>query len=157
MQEAYLGIDPGKAGGISLLGFQTRTSAPCVISAYKLENKTPNEIAEHLRELNSANDIRMGYIENVSSSPQMGVVSAFTFGKSYGFLIGLLCGINIPYEFVPPMTWQRALKCLTKGDKSISRAKAQQFYAKQLPKITNAIADSLLIATYCARKERGLL
>ena len=47
------------------------------------------------------------------------------------------------------MRWQKYLGCLTKGDKNVSKAKAQELFPDL--KITHAIADSLLIAEYGRR------
>ena len=85
-------------------------------------------------------------IENVHAMPKQGVTSSFTFGKNFGFLIGLLTACCIPYKFVTPQKWQKGMQCMTKGDKNISKAAAQRLWPKI--KITHAIADSLLIAEY---------
>jgi hypothetical protein len=42
--------------------------------------------------------------------------------------------------------WQKALGCLTKGDKNITKRKAQEMFPGI--KVTHATADSLLIAHY---------
>ena len=91
------------------------------------------------------------YIEKVGATPQMGVVSAFTFGRSYGWLLGVLDALRIPYEFVTPQKWQKAMGCLTGGDKNVSKAAAQRLWPSL--KITHANADALLIAEYGRRLE----
>jgi hypothetical protein len=53
---------------------------------------------------------------------------------------------GIPFETVTPQKWQKTLGCLTKGDKNVSKRKAQELFPDI--KITHAIADSLLIAHY---------
>lgn len=158
MQDAisYLGIDPGKMGAMALLSHETRTSAPAVTSVFTFKDKTEADIWNHLSELLQAHEIHKAVLENVSSSPQMGVTSAFTFGKGYGFLLGMLAASGLSYELVTPQVWERKLGCLSKGNKKITRAKAQQLYNGQT-KVTHGNADALLIATYCSRKERGLL
>lgn len=78
--------------------------------------------------------------------PKQGVASSFKFGRSYGFLIGLLTGLRIPYEFVTPQKWQKAMGCLTHGDKNISKAAAQRRWPNE--KWTHATADAGLIAEY---------
>lgn len=158
MQDAYMGIDPGANGSIAILSYLTRTSVPVVVSAYKLKDQTERDIWDHVNEALQSDDfaIQKCYLEGVASSPQMGVVSAFTFGRGYGFLFGILTASGIPFELVRPSTWEASLKCLSKGKKAVTRRKAQQLYSNCGFKITDAIADGLLIATYCARKERGL-
>ena len=76
----------------------------------------------------------------------MGVVSAFTFGRGYGNIEMALTAAGIPFERVRPQVWQKALGCLTKGDKNITKRKAQELFPSI--KVTHAIADSLLIANY---------
>ena len=79
----------------------------------------------------------------------MGVVSAFTFGRSYGFLRGLLAANGIKREDVTPQKWQAELGCRSKGDKNVTKAKAQELWPNE--KITHANADAMLIAEYARR------
>jgi Holliday junction resolvasome RuvABC endonuclease subunit len=89
------------------------------------------------------------FIEQVHSSPQMGVKSAFTFGQGYGHLEMALTAANIPFERVRPQKWQQAMGCMTKGDKNVSKRRAQELFPSL--KITHAIADCLLIAEFGRR------
>jgi len=89
------------------------------------------------------------YIEQVSSSPQMGVVSAFSFGQGYGNLEMALTAAGIPFERVRPQVWQKALGCMSKGNKNVTKAKAQELFPHM--KITHNVADALLIAEYGRR------
>lgn len=134
-----LGIDPGASGGLALLGDgQAR--------AFKLP-ETERDTVDLLRSL-----IVPGlhaYIERVSSSPQMGVRSAFTFGHGVGGLRMALIALGIPFESVTPQKWQKAMGCLTGGDKNVSKRRAQELYPAL--RITHATADALLIATYGLR------
>jgi len=85
----------------------------------------------------------------VHYSTQMGVKSAFTFGEGYGRLQMALTALGIPYERVRPAAWQKAIGCMTKGDKNVSKRKAQELFPDL--KVTHAIADALLIAEYNRR------
>lgn len=139
----HIGIDPGVGGGMAII-------YPEYIHLLSFRDKTEHDISQFLYLWTGTNrDDQYAMIEKVSSSPQMGVVSAFTFGKSYGFLRGLLTGEEIPFEEVSPQKWQKAMGCMTKGDKNVSKAKAQQLFPQL--KVTHAIADALLIAEYCRR------
>lgn len=143
----FYGIDPGVGGGMAFID----ATGEAVV-AMKLKDATERDIALWLSRWNV--DQTCAVIEKVSSSPQMGVVSAFTFGRSYGFLRGVLSALAIPYVEVRPQAWQKAMGCLTKGDKNVSKAKAQQLYPGE--KITHATADALLLATYCRRHHKDL-
>lgn len=157
---AYLGIDPGKSGGAAVISHADRSSAPIVEFAFSFKDKTECEIFDFFDSLPTIDSARL---ENVSASPQMGVTSAFTFGRGYGFLTGIITALGFSYELVTPQVWQRSMKCMSAGKKIVTRKKAQQLYASQFPlengpkQITDYIADALLIATYCSRRERGLL
>lgn len=109
---------------------------------------TERDILDLLRDISREGHC-FAVLEFVRSSPQMGVVSAFTFGQGYGGLKMALAACGIPYEEVLPAKWQKALGCRTGGDKNVSKRKAQELYPAI--KITHATADALLLATYCRR------
>jgi hypothetical protein len=143
-----IGIDPGQSGGIAWIDEKGRACA----------EKMPETLADLWELLQSVkhgqsvlpkeSDCR-AFIEQVHSSPQMGVKSAFTFGQGFGHLEMALTAAGIPFERVRPQAWQKALGCLTKGDKNVSKRKAQELFPSL--KITHATADSLLIAEYGRR------
>ena len=143
--EITIGVDPGANGGIAWIDYNGKA---CV-------EKMPDSLQD-LWELicditsypKSSIDGRSykAYIEQVSSSPQMGVVSAFSFGRGYGNLEMALTAAGIPFERVRPQVWQKALGCMTKGDKNVSKRKAQELFPDR--KVTHATADALLIAHY---------
>jgi hypothetical protein len=91
------------------------------------------------------------YLEAVSSSPQMGVVSSFSFGRGYGNLEMALTAAGIPFERVRPQVWQKALNCLTKGSKNVTKQRAQELFPDI--KCTHAVSDALLIAEYGKRTQ----
>ena len=137
-----IGIDPGKNGAIAWI----TDGKTCV-------EKMPDTLQD-LWELIVSISLNTGigyrrifaYVEQVSSSPQMGVVSAFSFGRGYGNLEMALTAAGIPFERVRPQVWMKALGCMTKGDKNVTKRKAQELFPDQ--KITHATADALLIAHY---------
>lgn len=89
-------------------------------------------------------------IERVGAMPGQGVSSMFNFGKSYGVLLGVAAGLDMPITTVPPTTWQRALKVPPGKDGSRDRAcqllpaYAQYFSRKK----DDGRADAALIAYY---------
>ena len=138
-----IGIDPGKNGAIAWIS----DGKPCV-------EKMPETLAD-LWELiyydtGHFYSVTKGefkaYIEQVYSSPQMGVKSAFTFGNGFGHIEMALTAAGIPFERIRPQVWQKAMGCMTKGDKNVSKRKAQELFPSL--KITHATADALLIAEY---------
>jgi crossover junction endodeoxyribonuclease RuvC len=137
----FIGIDPGANGCIVAI-----TADGSVRHRFNLKDKTPHDIGEFFNDL-GAEDITEAVIEKVSSSPQQGVVSAFSFGKSYGLLIGMLASYRIPYREETPQKWQKYMGCMSKGDKNVTKAAAQRLWPSD--KFTHANADATLIAEYC--------
>jgi len=82
--------------------------------------------------------------------PGQGVASSFKFGQGYGSLEMALTAAGIPFERVTPQKWQKALGCLTKGQKNVSKRKAQELFPTM--KVTHATADALLIAEWGRRQ-----
>jgi crossover junction endodeoxyribonuclease RuvC len=132
-----IGIDPGTNGGIAWI----TDGKPGV---EKMPD-TLQDLWELLRDIASEGDCH-AYLESVSSSPQMGVVSSFTFGRGYGNLEMALTAAGIPFTRVRPQVWQKELGCMTKGNKNITKQKAQELFPSI--KCTHAVSDSLLIAKY---------
>jgi hypothetical protein len=137
----YLGIDPGLSGGIA---FVPETGTPW---AHKMP-ETDRDLLDLLSD-NISLHTATALLELVHSSPQMGVKSAFTFGEGYGRLQAVLTALRVPYERVRPQAWQKAMGCLTKGDKNVSKRRAQELFPTL--KVTHATADALLIAEYNRR------
>ena len=142
--QTTIGIDAGKNGGIAWI----TDGKACV-------EKMPDtlqdlwdlirDITNHPRSSLDGRNYK-AYIEQVHSSPQMGVKSAFTFGNGFGHLEMALTAAGIPFERVRPQVWQKALGCMTKGNKNVSKSKAQELFPDR--KVTHATADALLIAYY---------
>ena len=143
----YIGIDPGKNGAIA---FIPTDGKPWTAS---FKDATDKDIYETMRDAvvyaGFEHAASTAMIEQVASSPQMGVKSAFTFGEGFGKLVMLMTALEIPFERVRPLKWQTALGCKTGGDKNITKRKAQELFPEI--KITHANADALLIAEYCRR------
>lgn len=137
-----IGIDPGVNGGIAWIS----GGKPCV---EKMPD-TLQDLWELLRDIASEGPCK-AYLEQVSSSPQMGVVSSFTFGNGFGRLEMALTAAGIPFERVRPQVWQKAMGCMTKGDKNVSKRKAQELFPSM--KVSHATADALLIASYGTKQQ----
>jgi hypothetical protein len=148
MSRITIGIDVGASGAIAWIDERGKS---CV---EKMPD-TLQDLWELIRDITnfprSAIDGRKykAYIEQVSSSPQMGVVSSFSFGRGYGNLEMALTAAGIPFERVRPQVWQKAMGCMTKGNKNISKAKAQELFPDK--KATHWSSDALLIAEYGRR------
>ena len=144
-----LGIDPGKNGAATLL-----SNTGQIIDIIEFNKTTEHDICEAIKEHKNIVSDLFCFIEKCHSMPKQGVSSSFKFGNVYGFIRGAITMSHVPFEFVTPQVWQKALGCLSKGDKNITKAKAQQLFPDE--KITHSKADSILIAEYGRRKRNNL-
>lgn len=138
-----MGIDPGKSGGIGFIDTDLK-QALC----FKMP-ETERDLSDLFEEY--VPRVKICVLEKVHAMPKQGVSSTFTFGVNYGILRGMLIAHKIPFEDCQPAMWQKTLQCLSKGDKNVTKAKAQQLFPS-IKNITHATADALLIAEFCRRK-----
>lgn len=148
-----IGVDPGQSGGIAYLS----GSSPEPIKVIKMP-ETLTDLRDFLRDIKQYNHPDreiIAYLEIVHSMPRQGVASSFKFGKNYGNVEAALIFSGFRLERVTPQKWQQAMSCLSRGDKNVTKRKAQELFPSV--KITHATADALLIAEYGKRKERGMI
>lgn len=144
---AIIGIDPGKSGGIAFISksFQRAVKMP----------ETERDLWQQLMDARDVGESDEGdvvaYLEKVGPMPKQGVTSVWTFGQGYGATRMALIGLGIRFETVTPQRWQKAMGCMSGGDKNVTKRKAQELFPSL--KITHAIADSLLIAEHGRRTE----
>jgi len=155
--KTYIGIDPGKSGGI------------CFIEDNRLRaNKCPDSVqgmAELFKDIlqdTSPKDVFL-YIEKVWAMPHDGKSSIFTFGQNYGQWEGVIASFNIIPIYVTPSTWMKhheVQKGLKKQErKNILKQMAQEFinsnnYISYQWKgvATLATADAIMLAKYAIDK-----
>lgn len=151
----FVGIDPGSSsGGAAAVDGKGRVfiTKDGRLNAIKFEKATEHEIAlwlEQWQALSKASGAKLvAAIESVNSMPGQGVSSTFKFGMNYGFLRGLLVALKIPFNNPRPAIWQTHMKCLTRGDKKISRAAAHRRWPKFASQIDHRLCDCLLLADW---------
>ena len=153
MPNIFLGIDPGKSGGLAVL------DAHGAVLAVKSMPDTERDIADFLAEWDSGFAVieKVGPNRNRTKgqAPQ-GSSSMFTFGRNYGFLRGSLVALRIAFEDVLPVKWQRpmGIAAPAKNETSTAKKNRHKQKAQQLwpsIRITHATADALLIAEYARR------
>lgn len=142
----FVGIDPGVNGGIAVLSRRGK-----VVAARKMP-ATVDELAVFVATLQE--DCR-AFVEFVRSSPQMGVVSAFTFGCGLGKIEGVFAAFRMPLIGVRPQKWQDSLGCRSGGDKNVTKRRAAELFPHLV--VTHAIADALLIAEHGRRLDVGTM
>lgn len=148
-----IGIDPGKDGCLAILGYR---DAPVLVPFDEAE------YADWLRRLAlvTRNDVggRVScVVEHVGAMPGQGVTSCFSFGRNFGFILGLLTAFCIPYELVRPQKWKREFSCTS--DKNTSIEVAQRLFPgvdlRRTPRCSkphDGVCEALLMAEYNRRR-----
>jgi len=153
-----VGIDPGLNGAIAFLDPDA-----CEIRILDMpvnefvagkKNKSeidPYGIAGAFRDQGIAHV----YIEEVFSSPQMGVVSAFNFGEGKGMVRGVIAALGIPMTQVKPQKWKKDLR--VPADKKGAVKRAVELIPDAAPKfkgprggLYDGRAEAAMIALYGA-------
>lgn len=160
MTDLIGGIDPGLAGGITLLCpkgtvvYKTIMPTMTIGKKNELDTKT---IVEILR----AHQVKAVGIEKQQAMPGQGAVSMFTIGKNYGKLIGIIDSLGITRIDLVSRAWQKVMFAnYPKGDtKLTSIAVAQALFPKEdfrkSDRCTNkhdGLTDATLIAEYTRRQ-----
>lgn len=117
--------DPGKTGAFALIDTEAWTIA---IEEMPQEPGTGGKVAVSpagVARLLDAARPDYTFIEDVTSSPQMGVVSSFNFGRSLGIVEGACASRSIVSK-PRPQTWKSLTK--TPKDKNEARRRAMQLF-----------------------------
>ena len=144
----YIGIDPGKKGGVA-------TISEDGVKVYQWDDQ---RFIEDMRQHANWLDKCVAAVEKVGAMPGQGVTSMFSFGQSYGFILGVLTAFGIPYQLVSPATWKREFGLL-KSQKQGSVDVCKRLFpgvsllpTERCRKESDGMAESLLIAEYARRK-----
>ena len=142
----YIGIDPGKGGGLAAI-----IDCGYVASPMPESNR---EILDWLVD-NGGGQKCVAVIEHVHAMPKQGVTSMFTFGEQFGRVRMACTSMGIAYDLVRPQKWQKELGLLsTKKESHSDRKRRLKRRAEELfpgAKVTLKTADALLLAEYCRR------
>jgi hypothetical protein len=165
-----LGIDPGQSGGIAKLKQDGAHWYPSAIPMPSTEDGIADYLWTMQEEAQKEKIEIICFLEQVQVMPAIrrvkgpngekreevnaGIVSTAKFMQGYGFLRGCLITIGMTVEDIRPQAWQKLLGCMTRGNKNVSKAKAQQLFPTL--QITHKIADALLIAEAGRKIRMGL-
>lgn len=142
----YIGIDPGKNGGIAV--FKD-------LWEYVEVRPYSDDILLNNMKVGRTFDI-ICYLEQVHAMPKQGVSSTFNFGVNYGFIQGVLKAYGIPYELVTPQKWKKEFSCTSDKNTSIEVCKrlfpnVNLKATERCKKDHDGMAEALLIAEYGRR------
>ena len=150
MAKRIIGIDPGRAGGISVLDEDGK-----VVELIKMP-ETMGDLLAVLEKYGGSESVC--YLEKVHARPSDGAASMFKFGQGFGWLQMALLAGRIRTVEVLPNTWMRGLgiKSKTATESKVQYKNRLKFVAEQLfpeQKITLWNADALLLSEYCRKLE----
>lgn len=148
----YVGVDPGKKGGVAIIDGDS-------VEVYAWDDQTfVDTMSVCMGRGRARNERVIAAVEKVGAMPGQGVTSMFSFGQSYGFIMGVLRALGISYQLVPPAVWKREFGLL-RADKQASIETCKQLFpgvsllpGEQCRKDSDGMAEALLIALYAQRK-----
>lgn len=143
----YIGIDPGKKGAFAAIeegGEYVKTWDSLLF-------------VEYCRNIYRTGKKAVACVEKVGAMPGQGVTSMFSFGKSAGFIEGVLQSYGIPYQLITPQRWKKEFSLGHSKEDSITVCKRLFPSVKLLPtdrckKESDGMAEALLMAEYARRK-----
>ena len=150
--KVYCGFDPGKDGALAILGYRDTP----ILVPFGEEEYATWLCRLSLLTRNGIDGSVFCVVEHVGAMPGQGVTSCFSFGRGFGFILGLLTANCIPYELVRPQRWKKEFGCTS--DKNTSIEVARRLFPgvdlRRTPKCTkphDGVAEALLMAEYAKR------
>lgn len=153
-----IGVDPGATGAIAAI-FNGELSSvhdmPCLtLKVGGKDRRRVDAVGLATRFAFVDSKRTKVFIEQVGPNIRDGKAAAFAFGGGFRMIEQVCACFHIPYEFVLPNTWQRAVGC-PKG-KDGARARAAQIFpasAEHFRRVKDdGRADAVLIAHYGTMK-----
>lgn len=144
----YIGIDPGLRGGWAIMWDD---------GSVEVHTWDDKQFIVSMEEIwRDGIDCRCA-LEKVGAMPGNGSVSMFKFGQSFGFIIGVLTALKIPFQLVPPRVWKKEFSLDNDKQKSIETAQRLFPGVNFLPtersrKPSDGMCESALLMEYARRK-----
>ena len=148
----YIGVDPGKSGGWAVIQ-EDREPVACPWDDRFFVSDMQGVVAlAHER-----GEKVVACVERVGAMPGQGVTSMFNFGKSAGYIEGVLEALGISYQLVMPKRW-KAEFTLNGKDKAASIEVCKRLFpgvelraTPRCRKDSDGMAEALLIACFAQR------
>lgn len=166
IEHYIIAIDPGASGGVAI------RDVDGTVEAFSLKDRLQLSFLIKERNLNRSNakahvELVTGYVAKKKHPNAQALNEAFTldqsgyrmfnFGKSAGYVEGVLDGLGIPWEHVSPKAWQKPLFLDRKGLgragwKNLLKEKMQKVYPHL--RVTLKTADALGILHFATLKQQ---
>jgi len=147
----YIGIDPGRSGGMCVIENDFIKAYPCPSNIQDMAIMFAMAIS-----VNETKKV-VAYIEKVWARPTDGRSSMWKFAENYGTWLGIAGAYEIDLQEVSPQAWMKYLetpKLEKTRRKRYLRDKARSMYP-ELKKVTLKTADAILIATYAKETDNN--
>jgi crossover junction endodeoxyribonuclease RuvC len=149
MKTTFIGIDPGKSGGIACIDTE---SGICYTVPY-----SDKELIDMCSFESRKGTNVVCCLEKVGARPGQGVVSMFNFGQSVGYIKGVLEAFRIPYQEITPQKWKKEFGL--NSEKAASAEVCRKLFpdisllaTEKCRKPHDGMAEALLMAEYARRK-----
>jgi len=162
MGRIVIGIDPGVSGALAFLF----TGGPCsdgveVADMPTIEVRGKRYVCPHgLRSAIAEHDpmtIAGVVLEHVQGVQGTGATSAFSFGRSFGVVEGVVAGLGLPLTLVRPQVWTKALN--VSRDKGAHRQAAANLWPAQAQLFArvkdDGRADAALLCHWWMTRTKG--
>jgi hypothetical protein len=123
-----VGCDPGNKGALAFLDPENNRMRIIDMPTFEFETTRKRVKVDPYSIVNEmgAQLIANFYLEEVHASPQMGTVSAFSFGEGKGILLGAAAALGIPTTQVKPQQWKKQMR--VPADKRAAVQRASQLF-----------------------------
>lgn len=148
----YVGIDPGQNGAYAVI---SDIDMGRIVKVYPWDDVF---FVAEMHALQHSGDGVMVCVEKVGAMPGQGVTSMFNFGKSAGYIEGVLRGLGLPFQLIVPRRWKGEFGLIGKEKKASVDVARKLFPLVSLRKSnrcrtdSDGMADALLMAEYARRK-----
>lgn len=143
-----IAIDPGLSGAIAILDEDGKVDLVRdlpVIRDGKLSWIDGSRLQSMVMAARKGRDAR-AIVERVQAMPKQGLSSSFNFGVGFGSILGVLQTLQLPIEFVTPVTWKRALGLDSQKHRSLDKARLLYPMAELHLAKHDGRAEALLLA-----------
>ncbi|QXE87374.1 hypothetical protein KP003_02905 [Geomonas nitrogeniifigens] len=151
LKKHYLGVDPGKNGGLAVL------RADGVLMEYTRMPVDKIRIADWLRRIRDAYPTIIIIAERAQAMPKQGVTSSFNYGRHFGIFEDAAILLKTAYHEVRPAIWKKAMGLSSHKRDSISACRCLFPHVDLIPKNCrtehDGIAEAVLIAEWARQKQ----
>ena len=151
--QIFIGVDPGKKGAYAIMSVADGENVYMEVKPWD-----DQRFADDMRYIavKNSQDRVLCTVEDVHSLPHEGVKSAHSFGKSCGYIEGVLRALQIPYQTVIPQKWKKEWSLTNDKKQSIETCK--KLYpslslraSERCRTDSDDLAEAALIATWGKR------